>query len=118
MEVATFHSKQSHSSVQYNDRPNNWFSTLVSHYASHTFMDLEGAETKRNAWLYDSSLKYKLCITVAITCKINKCQCRCSCLIKSCIIPLPTCLAETSCSQSRVWPAAQREETDSSQCTL
>lgn len=42
VEVAALPSKDPHSSVQDNDRPNNRLSTLVFHHTTHPFMDLGG----------------------------------------------------------------------------
>lgn len=44
MEVAPLCSKDSHSPIQYNDCPNNRLSTLVPHYTTHPFVDLDWVE--------------------------------------------------------------------------
>lgn len=41
MEVSALYGKDSHSPIQYNDRPNNRLSTLVPDHTTHPFMDLD-----------------------------------------------------------------------------
>lgn len=53
MEVAALCSKDSHSPIQYDDRPNNRLSTLVPHHSTHPFMDLDGVEMEGKLKSYD-----------------------------------------------------------------
>lgn len=53
MEVAALRSKDSHSPIQYNDRPDNRLSTLVPHHTTNPFMHLDGVEMERKLRLYD-----------------------------------------------------------------
>lgn len=67
MEVATLRSKDSHSPIQYNDRPNNRLSTFVPHHATNPFMDLQGAEMEGKLMILIHDLR-TIYITIMLRC--------------------------------------------------
>ena len=53
VKVAPLCSKDPHSTIQHNDRPNNRLSTLVPRNATHPFMDLGGEHMESKLRLYN-----------------------------------------------------------------